>query len=531
MRIGQARSVDTGRQPTLGVHLLETITRGMYSEPLHSIREYVQNGYDSIRKARREGLISAQQGTILVSIDERLRSLRIRDDGTGLSPEEAAVHLLDIGASDKARSDTESAGNAGFRGIGRMAGISYCKTLRFETSCGDGRKCIVEFDAAGINRLTKPGQEPATIVDAINRNTKIDEAPTNDCSRYVEVTLEGLDSDSPFLKQNIVGRYLELNAPVAHDPSVWSYAGDVEALAAAANGPSSLEKVRILICDSEGNVQADIRRPFKDTFRTADARGKNPRNVKVSGVRALPLNGMSGDGWWGWVAEHERRGALADVSFGGLRIRMHNIAIGDDAIVRNLFTTQNHARWCFGEIHVTDLSLMPNAQRDNFEDSRAWDRLKTQLQEQANLLDKEIRRESQQRNMTLTTLTRRAKNQIEKAKDAIAEGFISYDAKVATIQALEKESKKLETQSKQKKRTDAEKSALNVLRERLEQVAKDVRAVRKTGTDDALAHLNKQARNAVRAVFRVLKKELNEKQFSAVQEKIHAALKPGRKKA
>ena len=412
-----------------------------------------------------------------------------------------------------------------------MAGISYCKALRFETSSGDGRKCVVEFDAVGINRLTKPGQEPATIVDAINRNTKIHDASTRDPSRYVEVTLEGLNINSPFLKKNVVGCYLSLNAPVAHDPGVWSYADDVEALAATANSPTSLENIRVLICDREGNVQADIRRPFKDTFRTADARGKNPRNVRVSGVRSLPLNGAKGNGWWGWVASHERRGALADVPFAGLRIRLHNIAIGDDSIVRNLFTTQSHARWCFGEIHVTDLSLMPNAQRDNFEPSKGWDRLKTQLQEQANLLEKEIRRESQERNTSVKILRRRAKNQIEKAKDAIAEGFISYDAKAATIQALENESKKLERQAKQKKRTEGEKTVLNVLREELQQVATDVRAVRKTGTDDALAHLNKQARNVVRAIFRVLKKELNEKQFNSIQKKIHTALKPGRKKA
>ena len=58
----------TNREPTLGVHLLETITRGMYSEPFHSIREYIQNAYDSIRRARRQGLISNEEGKILITI-------------------------------------------------------------------------------------------------------------------------------------------------------------------------------------------------------------------------------------------------------------------------------------------------------------------------------------------------------------------------------------------------------------------------------------------------------------------------------
>ena len=521
----------TNRQPTLGVHLLETITRGMYSEPFHSIREYIQNAYDSIRKARSDGLISAEEGTVLLNIDETKRSLSIRDNGTGLSQEAATVYLLDIGNSDKARSDADSVRNAGFRGIGRMAGISYCKTLRFETSCGDGKKCVVEFDAAGINRLTQRGQKPATIIEAIDRNSQIhgNDDPVDDDSHYLEVTLEGLDPDSPFLNQDVLHRYLAQAVPVAFDPSVWSHVDKIRSVAEDAGSLYSLENVKILICDSDGNVQVDVRRPFKDTFRTADAQGNKRRTVRVSGVEALPRVEAKGDGWWGWIAVHERQGALADIPFAGLRIRMHNIAVGDDAIVRNLFTTQSHARWCFGEIHVTDLALMPNAQRDDFEPSKTWNRLKARLREEARELEKEFRKESHERNTSLATLTKRTEEQIGKTRDAIEEGFVSHDKKQTTIQKLEVASKNLETQAKQKRRPQREKAALEELREQLEQVVEDVKTVRRTGTDDALAHLNKQARKAVRIVFEVLKNELKEKQFSALQAKVHAALKPGKK--
>ena len=42
--------------------------------------------------------------------------------------------------------------------------------------------------------------------------------------------------------------------------------------------------------------------------------------------------------FWGWVAEHDREGALADIPYAGLRIRMHNIAVGDHTIIEKLFT-------------------------------------------------------------------------------------------------------------------------------------------------------------------------------------------------
>ena len=521
----------TNREPTLGVHLLETITRGMYSEPFHSIREYIQNAYDSIRKARRDGLISSEEGLILVKIDETKRCLSIRDNGTGLSPEAAAVYLLDIGHSEKARSNAGSDANAGFRGIGRMAGISYCKTLRFETSCGDGKKCVVEFDAAGINQLTQRGQQPATIIEAINQNSGIQEAPSDDENHYLEVTLEGIDRSSPFLDQDLLRDYLAMNAPVPQDPGVWSYIDRIHILAEAAGYSDSLEKVPIRICDGDGNIQLDVRRPFKDTFQVADAQNKRRRTVKVTSVEALSQNGEKGRGWWGWIAGHERQGTLNDIPFAGLRIRMHNIAIGDETILRTLFTTPSLARWCFGEIHVTDLSITPNAQRDNFEPSKEWDQLKATLQEEISSLEKAIRKESSERNQSLHAVTKKPNKLIAKTRDDIESGFLSHQAKQSAIENLEAETRKLETQAKKTKWSEAERTELTKLHEEIEQVTEQVKAVRRTGTDDALSHLNKQARNAVRTVFEVLKNELDERQFNVVQKKVHAALKPGNKRS
>ena len=73
-------------QTTLGVHLLETITLGMYSEPLHCIREYVQNAYDSVRNARRTGSLASDGGCIDVLVDPDARTLRIRTMAPDLTP-------------------------------------------------------------------------------------------------------------------------------------------------------------------------------------------------------------------------------------------------------------------------------------------------------------------------------------------------------------------------------------------------------------------------------------------------------------
>lgn len=517
------------RQVTLGVHLLETITKGMYSEPMHSIREYVQNAFDSIRKARQLQIMPPDAGTIRITVDKHQRLLKIRDDGVGLSPEEASVALMDIGASTKGLEEAGVEGqSAGFRGIGRMAGISYCKTLRFTTSDGkDGRKCDVVFDAAGINRLTRKGGKPTTIVRAIDDNSSIVEEVVDDDEHYMEVCLEGVREDS-FLDEEKVAKYLSLNAPVDYDPQVWRYGERIYRFAEELNYRHTLDCVRIVLCDTDGTPQQDIRKPYKNTFRTANARGQKPRTVRVSDVQRLPFEGIAGNGWWGWVAKHDREGALNDSGFQGLRVRMHNIAIGDEGIIRQLFQTPSHATWCFGEIFVTDPGLVPNAQRDNFEPNGAWSRCKATLKDQAENLDRDVRRESNERSQSPQKRINEASKVRRAASTKVRKGFVSREEREATAKRIQEAQKKLET-SKKKAKTDEEREEVQEEQKALEDALVKVNETKKTQTDSAWSHLDRSARKVLQIVFEVLGEELKEPEFIAIQEKIQERLQPGKK--
>ena len=513
-------------QPTLGVHLLETITKGMYSEPLHSVREYVQNAYDSIRAARRKGLLRPKEGEISVIVDRDSRAVRIRDDGTGLDPEEAAVNLLDLGSSNKAGSEADSVQNAGFRGIGRMAGITYCKTLRFETSNGDGRKCVVEFDAAGINNLTRAGQEPTTIIEAIRNNSNIYDKSEIEGKRYMEVVLEEInEAGAVFLKEDRLQGYLSQVAPVACAPE-WSFEEKIRAIADGAESATSLAHVRLIMRDKEGNRRADIRRPFSDTFPASDQRGKS-WTVRVNDVVPLPRAEEESVGWWGWLAVHERRGALGNVPYAGLRIRMHNIGIGEAAILRDLFPTQSHALWCFGEIHVTDHRLTPNAQRDDFEDSKQWNIIKEHLRAEAVHLGKEIRKESNQRSKSVPEYDRRARRIVQKTNSAMESGFVSRSEKSDLIEKITGQVVQLKQEEKRKSRTEDERNALGKIRKDLEDAANRARKVKHTKADKAQAHLSREGRRVFRKIDEILKSELDEDNYRRIAEKINSALQTG----
>ena len=509
----------------LGVHLLETITLGMYSQPLHSVREYIQNAFDSIRAARRQGILSPDDGCIDVTVDPHTKSLRIRDDGAGLSPEEAVVRLVDIGYSEKADTPDAAAINAGFRGIGRMAGISYCGRLIFETSDGGDRTCAVTFDAKEINRLTRPGQAPTTIVDAINRNCTLEERPSHPKERFLRVSLEQVTNPA-LLDVDALSSYLEQTAPVRQDPTTWKFQSKIRSFADNAGHLESLDTVSIRICGADGAVLREVYRPFKDSFTTRDGRRQARRRVDVTDVVALPRNGEY-QGWWGWLAQHPRRGALADVPFCGLRVRMHNIAIGDQSLVQALWSTRPLALWCFGEVHVVDPDLVPNSQRDDFEPSNALSRLHAQLADEMRRIEKDIRDESKDRNTSVRQITQRAERAAKHARRRLEEGLTSHNEKTKLIETLDKEVDRLNNTIQRRNRTEERVQLEQTLRA-VEDLKEEVSKVRRTAADASMSHLNKQARGAVRTVLAVVKEELNDDaRFAAIEQRAIAALRPG----
>ena len=56
-------------EPVAGKFLLEILTKGMYSNPMHVYREYIQNSTDSIDKAIADGILSTSEAAIHIQID------------------------------------------------------------------------------------------------------------------------------------------------------------------------------------------------------------------------------------------------------------------------------------------------------------------------------------------------------------------------------------------------------------------------------------------------------------------------------
>ncbi|SPZ48653.1 HSP90 family molecular chaperone-like protein [Agrobacterium tumefaciens] len=117
----------------IGRDVLELVSSAMYIDPMTVYREYIQNAADAVDEARRQKLIAADAaGQVEITVDAASRSVRIRDNGSGISNSQFARRMAALGGSGK-RGTTAR----GFRGVGRLAGLGYAQELIFRSKTAD----------------------------------------------------------------------------------------------------------------------------------------------------------------------------------------------------------------------------------------------------------------------------------------------------------------------------------------------------------------------------------------------------------
>lgn len=107
---------------SVGASIVEIITESLYDKPIVIFREYVQNSADSITNAKH----SDTAAELSIEIWKEQDTLYFLDNGTGIARKEFAEKMGNIAGSDKTRRK-----NIGYKGIGRLSGLSYCRQLQF----------------------------------------------------------------------------------------------------------------------------------------------------------------------------------------------------------------------------------------------------------------------------------------------------------------------------------------------------------------------------------------------------------------
>jgi len=341
----------------VGKYILENLTTGMYIDSKVMYREYIQNACDQIRQDIENGLLAPDEGTVEIFIDSPNRLVSIKDNAAGVPAKEFTEALGDIANSKKTLGKS-----AGFRGIGRLCGLAYCKTLRFITSFAGEERCSVMTCDAQKMRAMLLEKEEYTLDEIWNAVVCFSTRPEQAQKHYFEVELLDINPENrDLLDVNKVRSYISFVAPVAYK-NTFIFRNQIYAHAKQIGSP--IREYRVLVNGSQ---------IFKEyTTKLKELNGTSLRNYdEISKLEFQDF--YSGNGQllaWMWVGLSRFEKQIPKASqMRGLRIRSENIQVGGDATLAHLFKEPRGNYYFVGEIFAVSDQLVPNSQRSYFNEN------------------------------------------------------------------------------------------------------------------------------------------------------------------
>lgn len=481
----------------VGKYTLESLTTGMYSDPKIVYREYIQNSVDSLENAVRQGIIEQSSMRIDIIVSEENSRISIRDNGTGIKSSETQATLMNVGNSKK-----RNANNRGFRGIGRLGGMSYCDTLIFSTSYeGENCKTIVTFDCKTLKKLLVPGQyEDLSLSDVLGEITTIEVQLEKAEKHYFLVEMENVSGSSDLLNIDAAKSYISQVAPLPYQTRHFLYISQLkEFLKEHSYG---LEEFPIFVGEEESDLEP-VYKPNKSRFR-ADRNKKTVDEISSMSYFDVTIDGeLYALGWYGNCGWY---GFLSDREISGFRVRKGNILIGDSKTLNGIFKESRFNGWTQGEIFIVTDKLVPNARRDDFEQNEAYYQLIDTLSSGVAVdIARAIREASQTRNDPSMKVLKEMDKKISEATAITAEGFNSSVDKDKLVEDLETAIEKL----KKTKVKDEYSPKKEELSQKLEETVKQVASSNNYKINKISSGIDKKSKNVLKTVSDILSKKLS----------------------
>lgn len=341
----------------IGKTVIETLTSGMYEDARFVYREYIQNAADQIDKAVELGIFSNKRdGKIHISIDSVSKSITFEDNATGIRSDEFYSTLANIALSSKDRTK-----NKGFRGIGRLGGLGYCKKLIFETSYkGENIKSIMLWDAVSLHQKLNDHKLDIDAASLVTSVVFTDFVTENEESHYFKVKLVEV-SNPELLDVKNIQDYLSMVAPVPLPPSFLFRKKIYD----------EIKKENINIDEYYIFINTDI---LTKGYTTSFYESNQPGKVydEVFDIEFFKINGHNNEmlawGWYGVSKFDKQIPASTNISR-GLRLRKGNIQIGSENTLVKLHKESRGNFYFIGEIHALHQDLVPNSRRDYFNEN------------------------------------------------------------------------------------------------------------------------------------------------------------------
>ena len=507
---------------SIGKFTLESLTTGMYSEPESCYREYIQNAVDSLDSAIHQGLNTIDDCRIEIIVDSQNNTISVKDNGTGISNSIAAKTLLDIGNSTKSHTT-----NRGFRGIGRLGGLSYCKKLSFcTTASGENIKTIITFNCEKLKELLVPGKNTdKDLKDVIDAVTEVNVLPKQSSLHYFIVKMDGVDDISSLLDVDIVRDYITQTAPLPFkERFFWGKQIKEELHSKGVN----IAEYPVFLGTSFENLE-QIFKPYKLSLNVS-ARSDVTKD-EIFGLSFFDINSANGDLIAsGWYADTGFLGTLADDRVSGIRVRQGNIQIGSSKTLAQYFKESRFNGWALGELYIVSDSLIPNARRDDFEKNEVFSVFESGIRATvgSEISDK-IRAASKARNNPSQKTINKAEKTIAKVQEILTTGFNSSFEKEQVTNDIALAKKEIHTIPKASNPEILERKA--ELIEKLSSLATDVEeSSNYKAKKDITSDFSKAEKKIIQAILEVLSKNFERSIVDTLYQEMLVELKTKGKK-
>lgn len=337
-----------------GKHLIQILMFSMYNDQRIIYREYIQNAYDAINRAVKEGILpQMKDGIVDVRIDNDAQRIIIRDNGVGIKSNEVAEKLLNIADSRK-----DGITSAGQYGIGRLAGAGYCRYLKFKTSAkGENTASIISFDVDFANQIINDVEDESSATEVIDIITKMETVTEKEEDHYFEVTLEGVNKEyRELLNPDAVTEYLKEVAPI-------DYSMKFKNVLVTPSLNHADTKLYSKLYTEIGNVSVCV----NDSTEL-----RKRYNLKIDGtgdeIDSLDFFKVDTDNGdllaWGWyaVTPFTKQIPVSDTNR-GIRLRKHNIQLGTSDLLNKYFGEARGNNYFYGEVFAVHPNLRPNSDR------------------------------------------------------------------------------------------------------------------------------------------------------------------------
>jgi hypothetical protein len=351
------------------------LSSDLYPRKLEVIREYIQNASDALDSFAYIGNWLHDSTTPQIKVSIQGRSLLIWDNGLGMDAQDIEK-LKRVAYSEK-----KAGAEAGYKGIGRLAGIAVAqKLLISSTSYGDSLLHKFEFRASDFqadiaDKRQKGEQEPAS--EVIKRHTSITQYDVDPQEHYTLVELREIDERYPDLLQpEILSEFIGEIAPVGFSPQ-FQFSNAIESKLVE-NVPDYSPKV-IWLTSPEGD-RKQVFKPY-----TAEIGLAEPEYLEVCDPtdrgRVLAFcwyatKGKELRGKWraaGGKITVAGKTPSEKKRLAGITYKLFGFSIGDRSLPLRTLWRKDYTRplWFTGEIHIIDKGILPTTDRSDFVDNEA----------------------------------------------------------------------------------------------------------------------------------------------------------------